>query len=123
MFYVSVVLCIIFLLDLIVLYLKTLFWCVCVCVCVCADIYLFNYLIYWRERERESVSRGEGQRERDNLKQALCSAWSPTWGLIPRSWAHDLSQNQELDPQPTEPPRRPKDHLYFQEKVTEPPRR
>ena len=27
------------------------------------------------------------------------------WGLIPGPWDHDLSQNQESDAQPTEPPR------------------
>ena len=36
------------------------------------------------------------------------SARSPTWGSIPRPWDdHNLSQNQESDASPTEPPRRP----------------
>ena len=50
---------------------------------------------------------GEGQRERENPKQALCSAWSLTRDLNPQPWDHDLSPNQELDTQWTEPPRRP----------------
>ena len=50
---------------------------------------------------------GEGVRERENLKQSPCSAQSWKWGLIPGPWDHDLSRNQELDAQPTEPLRRP----------------
>lgn len=45
------------------------------------------------------------ERDRKNLKQAPRSAWSPTWGAISQPWDHDLSQTQELDTQPTEPPR------------------
>ena len=45
-------------------------------------------------RERE-VERGR-VREGENPKQAPHSAWSPTWGLIPQPWDHDLSQNQEM---------------------------
>ena len=50
---------------------------------------------------------GEGQRERkrENLQQAPHSTWSLMQGSIPQPWDHDLSQNQELDAQPTEPPR------------------
>ena len=57
-------------------------------------------------RER-AQSKGERQREREgereNLKQAPCSAQSLTWGSIPRSWDHDLSQDQDSDAQPTVP--------------------
>ena len=48
-------------------------------------------LFIW-EREK-----GEGQRERENLKKALYTVRSPTWGLISPPWDHDLSWNQELD--------------------------
>ena len=34
-------------------------------------------------------------REGENPKQAPHSAWALMWGLIPQSWDHDLSQNQE----------------------------
>ena len=63
------------------------------------------YLSIFLEREkenRESMSEGE----RENLKQAPCSAWNPMWGSIPWPWDHDLSWNQELDTQPTESTRR-----------------
>ena len=51
------------------------------------------------------MSRVEGQREGGNLKQAPHSVWSWTWGLIPQPWVHNLSRNQELYAQLTEPPR------------------
>ena len=62
---------------------------------------------YFRERESTSGGKGQREREKENLEQAVCSAWSPTWGLIPQLWDHELSRNQELDAQPTEPPRCP----------------
>ena len=34
------------------------------------------------ERKREKEKERERERERENLKQAPCSVWSPTWGLI-----------------------------------------
>jgi len=57
------------------------------------------------ERERESKHSGAGgrERERENPKQVPCPTQSPTWVLIPQPWNHDLSGNQELDVQPTEP--------------------
>ena len=48
---------------------------------------MFIYFDRERERERERTCKcGEGQREteRENLKQAPGSAWSPTWGSISR---------------------------------------
>ena len=61
-----------------------------------------------RERERER------EKERENPKQASHSAQSPTRGLIPWPWDHDLNRNQESDSQPTEPPRYPKTlYLYL----------
>ena len=41
-------------------------------------------------------------RERDNLRQTLHLAQSPTRGLIPGPWDRDLSHNQETDAQLTE---------------------
>ena len=61
-----------------------------------------------REREREKASRREGQREREGIfKQAPHSVQSLTRGSIPQPWDRDLSQNQESEAQPTEPPRCP----------------
>ena len=51
--------------------------------------------------------------ERENLKQAPHSAQSLTQGSIPQPWVHDLSQNQELEAQQTEPPRCPTTVLFF----------
>ena len=59
----------------------------------------------WAEGERERET--ETETETENLKQAPCSAQRLMWGLIPQTWDHDLSQNQELVAQPTEPPRYP----------------
>ena len=47
-------------------------------------------------RERK----GEGA-ERESQAGSTLSVWSLTQGSIPRPWDHDLSQNQELDAQPT----------------------
>ena len=65
--------------------------------------------IYLRERGRERQrnrasewSRGR-EREKENLKQAPPSGRSLMQGSIPQPWDHDLSQNQELGAQPTEP--------------------
>ena len=55
-------------------------------------------------KERASVSWEDRQRERKNLKEVPHPAGGLTWGLIPRPWDRDLSRNQELDAQPTEPP-------------------
>lgn len=39
-----------------------------------------------------------------NFKQTVHWIWNPKWALISRPRHHDLSWNQELDAQPTEPP-------------------
>ena len=66
------------------------------------------------ERQRQSTGRGKGQsRGRENVKQAPCSGQSLTQDSISRPWDHDLSQNQELDAEPTEPSRHPY-FLYFE---------
>ena len=78
--------------------------------------YFFLSLLILREREREGAHTcvREGQRERENPKQALhsrhkcqCMAWTQ------ELWDHDLSQNQELDVQQTEPPRCPSQPLIL----------
>lgn len=64
------------------------------------DFFEFVHLLFWeREREYEQGERqrGEVEGERENLKQTLLCAQSPTWGLISQYWVHDLSQNQELE--------------------------
>ena len=59
--------------------------------------WVFNYFLFFfnfRESERESTCAHEWEREegeRENSKQAPCLAWSPTQGLIPQPWDHDLS--------------------------------
>ena len=45
--------------------------------------------------------------ERENLKPAPLSVQSLMWCLIPQPWDHDLSWNQELKAQPTEPTKCP----------------
>ena len=77
----------------------------------------FFFLFFDRERERarthmwacvqvHSSTERQWERERENPKQAPCSAESLE-GAIPPAWALDLSWNQELDTQPTEPTRHP----------------
>ena len=68
---------------------------------------LFICLLICLFLESEQVEeRGRG-RERKNHKQTPRSAWSLVQGSIPQPCDHDLSQNQESDTQPTEPPRCP----------------
>ena len=43
--------------------------------------------------------------ERENLRQAPCSARSPIRASVQQCWDHDLSSNQESDIPQTEPPR------------------
>ena len=52
---------------------------------------------------------GEGQREKgkERIPNSTPSV-EPDAGLNPTTLGYDLSQNQELDAQPTEPPRHPK---------------
>ena len=59
------------------------------------------------ERERKKGREVEKERERENPKQASHSVRILTWGSISRLRDHDLSWNQELDAQLTEPPRFP----------------
>ena len=51
----------------------------------------------------------EGEKERGNLKQAPHLEWNP----ISQPRDHDLSQNQESDPEITEPPRCPEFNLFL----------
>ena len=53
----------------------------------------------------ESEHGREGQRERENLTGRIPLSREPDLGSMPGLWNHDLSQNQELDPQLTAPPR------------------
>ena len=43
---------------------------------------IFISFFYFLEKEREHA-KGEREGERENLKQALCSAWRPVQGLLP----------------------------------------
>ena len=67
----------------------------------------FNFFFFFKKffLERESSSGGEGQREREDLKQAPHSVWSPKWGSIQDP--EIMTWNQDLDAQLTEPPRCP----------------
>ena len=70
----------------------------------------FKKRFYLSIRETEMVTDMLGvstSRERREEKQAFCWAGSPTGGSIPGPWDQDLSQNQESDAQPTEPPKCP----------------
>lgn len=63
---------------------------------------LFSFIL-----ERKSTSGGERQTERKRgSKRVPCRAWSPTWGLHSMTLGSQLSRNQELDAQMTEPRRR-----------------
>ena len=65
-----------------------------------------------REHTRKAGERGRGRerkRERERERERILSRLyaQPTQGSIPWPWDHDLSQNQELVAQLTEPPRCP----------------
>ena len=70
-----------------------------------------RFIYFEKERERVEARGGtEGGRGRENLKQAPAQ-------LRARSHEpqdHDLSQNQELDVSPTEPPRQPPGIYVFE---------
>ena len=68
-------------------------------------IYLF---IFERERVR-NLGRG-AKRERKSQAGSMLST-EPDTGLDPTTLDHDLSRHQELDTQPTEPPKHPKSTL------------
>ena len=82
---------------------------------------LFDFIIFFKDfiypggvgDYREHNRQGEGQRESgsEHLKQTPHSALSPKQGLISRPQDCELSQNQESDIQPTEPPRLPGNSL------------
>ena len=59
------------------------------------NIDLFD--LFERERERQSISArmwgGAGAKGEGNSPRSVES--NMTWGSIPRTWDHDLSQNQE----------------------------
>ena len=65
--------------------------------------FLLFFVFYLREREWA----GRGwQRGRERIKQApRCQHRAQCGTQTHKPWDHDLSQNQELDAQPTEPPR------------------
>ena len=73
--------------------------CVCVCVCVCVHAHEWGR---GREREKESQVASAPLVHR---------AWWRAWTHKPRD--HDLSQNQESDAQPIEPPKHPKVWFLF----------
>ena len=54
----------------------------------------FNWMFIYFKRENESQA-------------GSTLTWGPMQGWIPQPWDGDLSGNQELVTQPTEPPRRP----------------
>ena len=72
--------------------------------------YFKVYLLWEKERARaqEHTRERQRERERENPKQApWCQyrAWRRAWTHKPRD--HDLSWDQDLDAQLTEPPRHP----------------
>ena len=61
-------------------------------------IILSLYYLFDREREREQASTSKrGGRWREREKDTPCWPGSPTQGLIPGPWDHDLSQRQMLN--------------------------
>ena len=71
------------------------------------NFFFFNF------RDRVRVAEGE----RESLKQAPCSPWNLTWGLILWPWDHNLSWNQKSDTHSTQPPRRPRSRDFLMEKI------
>ena len=78
-------------------------------------IFLKIYL-FILEREREHAT-GRAEGEEENLKQAPHPAQNQTQGSILRPWDRNLSQNQESEAQPTEPPRRPGSVIWKSNKL------
>ena len=62
------------------------------------QVFFLNIYLFIRETDRERAGGGTGENFQTN---------SPLRSLIPRPWDHDLSRNQGLDVQSTEPPRCP----------------
>ena len=60
------------------------------------------------ERGREHSGNGQREKRRENLGQTLPGKHKAQDRAWPQDWDHDVSQNQESDAQPTEPPRHPK---------------
>ena len=76
----------------------------CFLIGLCIFLYICMYVcVYLRERVFVWVGEGQRKRERENLKQAPCSAQIPTWGLIPWPWDHELNCNQESNAQLSHP--------------------
>ena len=69
-------------------------------------MFTFIYLFCVRGKWTGEGQR-EGKEERENSKQVPAVNTEPNAGLQLTNWDHDLSQNQELDAQPMEPPRFP----------------
>ena len=74
--------------------------------------WLFNLFIFYFRASKwgwgvEGESEKERARWRQNLKQAPHSVRSLMRGSVPWPWDYNLSWNQELDAQPTEPSRCP----------------
>ena len=86
---------------------------------LCNELGNVLFSIYFYFRERKSTSREEGQREggreggRERILSRLHTAWSLMQGSVTQPWDHDLTQNQELNAQPTEPPRCPSSIYLF----------
>ena len=82
------------------------------------EIYSFSFsfsFFFLRESERACVHAHELRRGRERgriLSRFLTQCLTPTQGFISPLCDHDLSWNQELGTQPTEPPRCPR-NLFF----------
>ena len=72
--------------------------------------FCFCYIL---QRAGERGRGEERERQRENPKLAPCSEQGRMQGSNPRPWDHDLSRNQELDAQPTEPARCPKKQPFL----------
>ena len=75
-------------------------------ICSCIRYIILCCFIYLERKHMHQQGKARG-RWRENLKQAQHTAWCRAW-FHDRLWDHDLSQNQESDAQPIEPPGHPK---------------
>ena len=69
------------------------------------SLYVIFYLSIWRESACLQVAEGRGRERESQSDPALNTELHV--GLDLNTWNHDLSQNQESDTQPTEPPGAP----------------
>ena len=73
--------------------------------------FFLGLLIFERERQWDCTCSGESREKTKQAPHCQSRAQPGAWTLKP--WDHDLSWNQESDPQQTEPPRCPEADEVF----------